>query len=962
MNDSQKAAILSEGPTLLIAGPGTGKTYTIIQRVLYLIREKRVKPEEIMLVTYTQKASKELTTRLTDVMTKAGIEVNLHEMYIGTFHHICRKILKEFQEYTHLPKNYLAVDQFEQQYLVYEHLSEFAAIPDFRRVVQDSYLKKGELVRISPWRQCQTLCRYVNGLSEELLLPEEMRRTCGNALGGRVEVLARMMMKYTRLEEEGHFLDFSRLQKETYALLSSHPEILDSLQKRIRYIMIDEYQDTNFIQEQLIRLLGGSSQQIFVVGDDDQSIYRFRGASIGNILGFSKNYEKCHTFKLDTNYRSHPGIVRFCMDWMRGLKSWRGADGRMFRYVKGDIHAASEETGTPVLRIMGKDLSECHARIADFIEGLKERGQITDYNQVAVLCSSVKSNASRALQLQLRRKGIASYAPRAGWFFKRHEVEWLIGTLLLLFPGFSDSMENRDDMQETRGILDTYFECMGVARMMLAKPGHRALKDWLDRTRSVISYEKKLPASFLHLVYQMLSFAPFSDILDSAVRGESNAARNLSAITRLIARFGFFLPENHGHGEETVEDVHLFFSRYLRLWFENGVNEYEDEERYAPSGSVSFLNIHQAKGLEYPVVIVPSLDERARWDAESDLISRVVEKVSGRKPAEPPKEMKNFDLWRKYYTAFSRAETLLVLASSQKKGDTSEEFQWIMPALPAYNAKEADYHHLTCRPVGRNVFKPRFAFTSQIALYEECPMKYLWHRVYGFAGTQGSHAMYGELVHETIEDIHRAVLRGEAERVTPSAIYGWMMANYISLSDKENSWLPEAKLKQAFSEIRGYVDFRKGNWNDALAAECPLELVKDEYILNGTIDLLSGNGDQVRVIDFKTGKKPPMDSPLMEKYLSQLEVYAYLVETKLGRSVEKLVLYFTSDAENPCVVFPMSRERVEKRMEEFDETARRILARDFARRCEMKKNELPTACRFCDFRKYCKRCCTGMSG
>lgn len=955
MNESQKAAILSEGPTLLIAGPGTGKTYTIIQRVLYLIREKRVKPEEIMLVTYTQKASKELTTRLTDVLSKAGIEVNLHEMYIGTFHHICRQILKEFQEYTHLPKNYLSVDQFEQQYLVYEHLQEFAAIPNFRRVIQDSYLKQGKLVGISPWRQCQTICRYVNGLSEELLLPEEMRRTCGNQLGGRIEVLARMMMKYTRLEEERHFIDFSRLQKETYALFSSYPEILDSLQKRIRYIMIDEYQDTNFIQEQLIRLLGGCSQQIFVVGDDDQSIYRFRGASIGNILGFSKTYETCHTCKLDTNYRSHPGIVRFCMDWMRGLKSWRGADGRMFRYVKGDIHAASEEAGTPVLRITGKDLSECHARIADFIEGLKERGQITDYNQVAVLCSSVKSNASRALQLQLRRNGIASYAPRAGWFFKRQEVEWLIGTLLLLFPSFSDSMENRDDMQETRGILDTYFECMGVARMMLAKTGHRALKDWLDRTRSVISYEKKLPASFLHLVYQMLSFAPFSDILDSAVLGESNAARNLSAITRLIARFGFFLPENHGHGEETVEDVHLFFSRYLRLWFENGVNEYEDEERYAPSGSVSFLNIHQAKGLEYPVVIVPSLDERARWDAESDLISRVVEKVSGRKPAEPPKEMKNFDLWRKYYTAFSRAETLLVLASSQKKGDTSEEFQWIMPALPAYNAKEADYHHLTCRPVGRNVFKPRFAFTSQIALYEECPMKYLWHRVYGFAGTQGSHAMYGELVHETIEDIHRAILCGEADRVTPSVIYGWMMANYISLSDKENSWLPEAKLKQAFSEILGYVDFRKGNWEDALAAECPFELVKDDYILNGTIDLLSGDGDKVRVIDFKTGKKPPMDSPLMEKYLSQLEVYAYLVETKLGRSVERLVLYFTSDAEDPCVVFPMSKERVKKRMEEFDETSRRILARDFARRCEMKKNELPTACRFCDFRKYCGR-------
>lgn len=955
MNESQKAAILSEGPTLLIAGPGTGKTYTIIQRVLYLIREKRVKPEEIMLVTYTQKASKELTTRLTDVLSKAGIEVNLHEMYIGTFHHICRKILKEFQEYTHLPKNYLSVDQFEQQYLVYEHLQEFAAIPNFRRVIQDSYLKQGELFRISPWRQCQTICRYVNGLSEELLLPEEMRRTCGNQLGGRIEVLARMMMKYTRLEEERHFIDFSRLQKETYALLSSYPEILDRLQKRIRYIMIDEYQDTNFIQEQLIRLLGGSSQQIFVVGDDDQSIYRFRGASIGNILGFSKIYETCHTCKLDTNYRSHPGIVRFCIAWMKRQTKWRGPDGRFYRYVKGEIKAASAEEGTPVLRITGRSRTECYTRVADFIEGLKKRGQISDYNQVAVLCSSVKNPNSRVLQSQLSRRGISSYAPRAGRFFERKEVKWLIGALLLLFPDFTDAMEKETEMQEMKGILELYLACMGVANMMLARPEHKALKDWIDRMKSFISYEKKLPSSFLHLVYQMFAFEPFSGLLDDAVKGESNEARNLSAITRLIQRFGLFLPENHGHGEETIADVQLFFSRYLRLWFENGVNEYEDEERYAPSGSVSFLNIHQSKGLEYPVVIVPSLEDYPRWQAESDLITRVVETAAGRKPCEPLNDTKDFDFWRKYYTAFSRAETLLVLASPLGKNEISEVFRPVMEQLPEYDAEAADYRHLRCRPVGRNVCKPRFAFTSQIALYEECPMKYLWHRVYRFAGTQGNHAMYGELVHETIEDIHRAVLRGEADRVTPSVIYGWMMANYISLSDKENSWLPEAKLKQAFSEIRGYVDFRKENWDDALAAECPLELVKDDYILNGTIDLLSGNGDKVRVIDFKTGKKPPMDSPLMEKYLSQLEVYAYLVETKLGRSVERLVLYFTSDAEDPCVVFPMSKERVKKRMEEFDETSRRILARDFARRCEMKKNELPTACRFCDFRKYCGR-------
>ena len=119
-NQAQYDAIHSDGPTLVIAGPGTGKTYTIIQRVLYLIRDKKVPPEQIMVVTYTVKASKELITRLTNELSKQGIEVNLHEMYIGTFHHICRRLLKEFREYTRLERNFIETDQFEQQYLVWE--------------------------------------------------------------------------------------------------------------------------------------------------------------------------------------------------------------------------------------------------------------------------------------------------------------------------------------------------------------------------------------------------------------------------------------------------------------------------------------------------------------------------------------------------------------------------------------------------------------------------------------------------------------------------------------------------------------------------------------------------------------------------------------------------------------------------------------------------------------------------
>ena len=182
MNDSQKAAIYSEGPTLVIAGPGTGKTYTIIQRVLHLIQDKHVKPEEIMLVTYTVKASKELTTRLTNELSQRGIEVNLHDMYLGTFHHICRMILKEFREYTTLERNYLETDQFEQKYLVYGHLKEFDQIPDFEKVVSKGYTDKmGQFHPKSPWKRCDLICHYVGGLAEELLDPEVLRRQFGQA-------------------------------------------------------------------------------------------------------------------------------------------------------------------------------------------------------------------------------------------------------------------------------------------------------------------------------------------------------------------------------------------------------------------------------------------------------------------------------------------------------------------------------------------------------------------------------------------------------------------------------------------------------------------------------------------------------------------------------------------------------------------------------------------------------------
>lgn len=951
-NQAQYDAIHSDGPTLVIAGPGTGKTYTIIQRVLYLIRDKKVPPEQIMVVTYTVKASKELITRLTNELSKQGIEVNLHEMYIGTFHHICRRLLKEFREYTRLERNFIETDQFEQQYLVYGNLSDFEQIPGFDNVVPSSYLNRstGMEVTISPWRRCKKICEYVNRLSEELVNPEDMVREKDSL----IRALGWMMIRYRKLAKEKNFLDFTRLQTEAYYILSEKEAVRKEAARRIRYILVDEYQDTNYIQEKLVQLLGGEEGNIFVVGDDDQSIYRFRGATVANILRFPDHFGgHCHVVTLNRNYRSNQGIITFCMKWM-AQPSWFSWErkGKLYRYRKGRVLSASGETDMPtVVRITASNNEPRYEkRVCDFVENLKKEGCITDYNQVAFLFDSVKGDNSIRLQYALKQRGIPVYAPRSGYFFKRKEVAWLLGSLLYLFPEVQKALGKSREMGETEGISGTYRQFLIMAETMMGE--HQELKQWLDEEKKKIASTGRLTSNLLPLTYRILSMEPFSSFIDQAAEGECGEARNLSTITRLISRFDCFIEENHGYGKETVDDIYVFFSRYLRLWYENGVGEYEDEEAYAPSGQVSFLNIHQSKGLEYPVVIAASLDEYPR--GEDTLIARVVEKMTGRRSYEPYGDIRDFDFRRKYYTAFSRAESLLVLACDRKPGQSpSRVFEKPVDSVPEYDTPGLDFRDIPFEPVTAGRFKPRLSFTSQVALYEECPLKYKLNKIYRFASPRGLSLLYGTLVHEVIEDVHRAVIRKEMDKLVPANIYAWMMADYNALSKTENTWLSRSDLDRAFQEILGYVSYRQGDWSMVKEAEYPLELVKDRYIMDGTIDLLQDKEGKTDIIDFKTGHRPKPGSSLLERYAGQLRVYAYLVEKKLGVPVGRLLLYFTGEEDRPVYEVDNRPELVQERIEAFDRTAERIMVEDFNHRAEKSGPGLPEACRSCQWRYYC---------
>ena len=267
-----------DGPLLIIAGPGTGKTFTLVQRTVHLIQDCGVKPEEILVTTFTEKAAKELVTRITNELSKRDITVNLQDMYIGTFHSLCLRILKEHLEFTRLKKNYRLLDRFDQLYMVYRNYWNFKEIPHFDDMMAEEAHGEHE----TQWHLSERLTSYINTLNEECVEIEKLKASDDSG----VSVLENVVEKYQSMLSERNLLDFATIQIECYKLLKEQPDILQALQQKLRYIMIDEYQDTNYIQEQLVFLLGGQRRNICVVGDDDQGLYRFRGATIRNILEF----------------------------------------------------------------------------------------------------------------------------------------------------------------------------------------------------------------------------------------------------------------------------------------------------------------------------------------------------------------------------------------------------------------------------------------------------------------------------------------------------------------------------------------------------------------------------------------------------------------------------------------------------------------------------------------------------
>lgn len=930
MNDAQRDIVAHDaGPLLVVAGPGSGKSFGLVLRTMNLLLEKKAEPSQIILCTFTEKAAFELRDRIADAARKVGYDEDLTRLRVGTIHGICNQLLQEHRHRTPLGNSYEVLDDLGQLLFLFEHFKDVVG-----EDVEPPFLGRWK----SKWGAIEGLRNYFNKLTEELVDAS----TVATADDAFLRPLGEGYVRYRDALFEANRVDFAHQQKLVCDLLDDK-DVCRRIVGGIRYVMVDEYQDTNYVQERLLSKLASASGNLCVVGDEDQSLYRFRGGTVRNILEFPNRFPDCRVIKLTTNYRSHEKIVAAYDSWMASV-DWSNSDGRPFRFDKKILPAPdSEHPDSPaVISIWGTNAGDEAGRFADFADYLKKKDVIEDYSQVALLLHSVRSEHSGPYIAALARKGIPAFCPRARAYFENDEIRLMVACFALLF-GYHG--EGKGDVRgpALKALSDYVDECL-VELARRCRPPH-PLSTSIQRLAGEIAGLKEKesldfrPADYF---YEFLALEPFRRLVQ-----DENRARNLAIFSRLLNSFqNYYHYTVVTHHNREFLRFHLFHS-FLRLLYDGGINEYEDTDHPFPKGYVQIMTIHQAKGLEFPIVVVGSLDRQL---SSAKGVDRDLQRFYHRAVFEPENRITAFDRMRLHYVAFSRAEKVLVLTADETP---KPHFNPIWQGLPQWPYVEKELLAAQSFSIRERMpVKRRYSFTGDLKVFETCPRQYQFFREYDFTPSRSAVIFFGLLVHQTIEEVHRLVLDGKLGEIDEERIRELFERTYRFLAQADKRPVgPKAK-ESAFRQIMNYFRQNKDEMRRVIETEVDVSVEKDGYILSGKVDLLLGGDGKLEILDFKTSERPKGSPELLAAYERQLCTYAHILERRHGKHPERLFLYWTAEADkkDALMEFPYRPELVEAAGSHFDDVVGKIQAKNF----KITKPPERKICEECDLRTLCR--------
>lgn len=447
-NDAQYRAITHiEGPLFLTAGPGSGKTRVLLWRTLNLIVFHNVQPNEIFLATFTEKAALQLKEGLQGLLSIASKYTHkpydIAEMYVGTLHSLCQKLLSDrrFSEGMVRSRRPVIMDELDQHFFIarsdnWNALLEAGGFDPSKAV--DAYYQINTWFGMSREKGSKTntvknCISFFNRMSEENFADKDIKLENADETE---KALFKMTIKYRELLKGEHAdkVDFSCLQQRAFQYISQ--QLLSGTV--FQHVIVDEYQDTNTIQKKIYMQLASGNKNICVVGDDDQALYRFRGATVENLVDFENICEKEIGVKptridLNINYRSRKQIVDTYISFIEGT-NWENPDkpGQFYRIPDKNIVAHSEDNNTSVILESGKK-EDVTKNIVDLIRKIKEEGKISDYNQCALLFPSLSAAAEKEFEKAFEDAGIPYYAPRANNILNTEEFLVVFGILAKIF-------------------------------------------------------------------------------------------------------------------------------------------------------------------------------------------------------------------------------------------------------------------------------------------------------------------------------------------------------------------------------------------------------------------------------------------------------------------------------------------------------------------------------------------------
>lgn len=562
----QEAVFHTEGPLLVLAGAGSGKTRVLTHRIAYLIEEKQVKPWNILAITFTNKAAAEMRERVDKI-----VGVGSESVWVSTFHSSCVRILRRHIEYLGYDTNFSIYDGDDQKTLMKQIFKRLSIDPR-------QYKERAVLSAIS-------------SAKDELISPEEFMLNAGGDF--REKKIGELYIEYQKELHKNNALDFDDLIVKTVELFQNNEEVLSYYQDRFRYIMVDEYQDTNLAQFKLVDLLAEKYRNLCVVGDDDQSIYKFRGANIENILSFEKAFPGAKVIKLEQNYRSTKGILNTANEVIRNNR------GR-----KDKTLWTANEDGEPV-RLMQFDTAqeEADAIVKEIQKQTREGG--CEYSDFAVL---YRTNAqSRLLEERCILYSIPYRLVGGVNFYQRREIKDILCYLKTIENGQDDLAVQRIINVPKRGIGNTSIgkvtifasaNNMSFYQALLRARAVPSLGKAADKiglfTEQIEEFKSQLTKlSLKELIEQVLEQTGYKKDLEA--EGEVEAETRLQNVEELINKAVTY--------SENAEEPTLggFLEEVALVAEVDNLDESENR--------IVLMTLHGAKGLEFPYVYLSGLED-----------------------------------------------------------------------------------------------------------------------------------------------------------------------------------------------------------------------------------------------------------------------------------------------------------------------------------------------------------------